>query len=448
MPGRIKSVAFTSPYDAEQQEIDRRRALAEALQAQGAQPLPTNRMAGRVAIPISPFEGAAKLAQGFSGAYQQNQATEMAKALRERQQGDRSADMGTLASMLRGAPATSEQIVDEQAAGGMGAPATINAPARPGGVDPAMLGQLRSPWGQNIGDQMLLEQMKPKKPVVVGRSLLDPTSGKVVGTDATWQAEQDMARKAKEAELKAKLADARVSREERAEAQRQLVQMQLEGRRELATMAAGMRQPQVPVAVMGPEGKAVYVSPDQAVGRQPAGGGRSGGMSATAQKELIETEEQMQGGQAALDLFKQAKALNDQAMGFTGAGALASAGTLLPDALRPNTVNATQNLDNILQTAALPQLKAIFGGMPTEGERKILLDVQGSSSKLASVRKEIFARAEKAIQARINFASEKAKRLREGTYFSGEGLPSISGAEYAGPERRAPADDPLGLRKK
>lgn len=112
-------------------------------------------------------------------------------------------------------------------------------------------------------------------------------------------------------------------------------------------------------------------------------------------------------------------------MGFTGAGALASAGSLLPEAVRPEAVDATQNLDNILQTAALPQLKAIFGGMPTEGERKILLDVQGSSSKSPAVRKDIFDRAEKAIQARLKFGADKVKRLREGTYFSGEGLPSI-----------------------
>ena len=148
-------------------------------------------------------------------------------------------------------------------------------------------------------------------------------------------------------------------------------------------------------------------------------------MTATAQRELIETEEQVQGGQAALQLFQQAKALNDKAMGFTGAGAVASAGTLLPGFLRPGTVDATQNLDNILQSAALPQLKAIFGGMPTEGERKILLDVQGSSSKSPQVRADIFKRAEEAIKRRMAFNAEKAKRLREGSYFTGDGLPSL-----------------------
>ena len=166
--------------------------------------------------------------------------------------------------------------------------------------------------------------------------------------------------------------------------------------------------------VRGEDGK--QVKPSQ---------GRVGPMTATAQRELIETEEGIQGGQAALGLFKQAKELNNKAMGFSGAGAVASAGSLLPAFLRPEAIDATQNLDNILQTAALPQLKAIFGGMPTEGERKILLDVQGSSSKPPAVRKEIFERAERAIQARLKFGVEKVKRLRDGTYFSGEGLPSL-----------------------
>ena len=168
MPG-IKKVSFTSPYGAEEAEIERRQRLAEILRQQGMQPLGPTETIGGWAVKKSPMEGLGRAAQQISGAYQENQATEMAKALRERQQGDRSADMGTLASMLRGAPATSEQIVDEQAAGGMGAPATINAPARPAGIDPAMLGQLRSPWGQNIGDQMLLEKIardmpKPQEP--------------------------------------------------------------------------------------------------------------------------------------------------------------------------------------------------------------------------------------------------------------------------------------------
>lgn len=196
----------------------------------------------------------------------------------------------------------------------------------------------------------------------------------------------------------------------------------------------------VPVSIML-NGKEVKIDArtGRVIGDAPVGA-RNRPMSATAQKELIETEEQVQGGQAALELLSQAKKINDSAMGFTGAGAIASAGSILPEAVRPNAVDATQNLDNILQSSALPQLKAIFGGMPTEGERKILLDVQGSSSKPAKVRKDIFARAEKAIQARLKFAEYKAKALRDGSYFSSPG---------AAPEQPTGAniDDILNLYK-
>jgi len=162
----------------------------------------------------------------------------------------------------------------------------------------------------------------------------------------------------------------------------------------------------------------------KAEGMTPASAsGRGTAMTATAQKELIQTDEEIQGADAALQLLKQASDINQKAMGFTGAGAVASIGTLLPQSMRPEMVDATQNLDNILQSSALPQLKSIFGGQPTEGERKILIDVQGSSSKPPAVRTEIFKRAETAVKARQKFAREKAAAIRNGTYFAGEAAP-------------------------
>lgn len=144
-------------------------------------------------------------------------------------------------------------------------------------------------------------------------------------------------------------------------------------------------------------------------------------MSATAQKELIQTEEELQGSQQAIQNLQNALAINDQAMGFTGAGALASAGSLLPESMRPKAVDATVDLDNLITGSALPQLKAIFGGMPTEGERKVLLEMQGSSSKTPSQRKGIFERAIQAAQNRIKFNTQKAQQLRSGQYFAGDG---------------------------
>ena len=149
----IKQVSFTGPYAEEEADILRRQRMAEMLQGEARTPLQTNRMAGRVVIPISPWEGAAKLAQGAMGGYQAEQAKAMARKLGERRQGDRTADMGALAAMLRGQPASPSPA--DELGGGPG------MPARPGGqIDPAMLGQLKSPEMQNMAMQMYMEQMK------------------------------------------------------------------------------------------------------------------------------------------------------------------------------------------------------------------------------------------------------------------------------------------------
>jgi hypothetical protein len=240
-------------------------------------------------------------------------------------------------------------------------------------------------------------------------------------TTAT-QARQE-AREQRAQELQLRLQDAQVSRQEQATARKELAQMQIDARRDLMQLTQANRpEPAVsPVTVME-GGKPVIkdARTGRVIGEAPAAGfGKP--MSSVAQKELIETDEQIQGGQAALDLFKQAQDINSKAMGFKGAGAVASVGSLLPESMRPASVDATNNLDNILQSAALPQLKAIFGGMPTEGERAILLDVQGSSSKSPAVRKAIFDRAETAIKNRLKFAQDKSKSLRTGNYFAGDG---------------------------
>lgn len=61
----------------------------------------------------------------------------------------------------------------------------------------------------------------------------------------------------------------------------------------------------------------------------------------------------------------------------------------------------TQQYTNIVQGSALQQLKAIFGGMPTEGERAVLMKLQASASYPADVRAAILQEAIAAAQARI-----------------------------------------------
>ena len=64
----MNAVSFTDPYAAEQAEIERRRRMAEMLQAQGAQGLGGTEVVGGWAIPRSPLEGLGKAGQQVSGA--------------------------------------------------------------------------------------------------------------------------------------------------------------------------------------------------------------------------------------------------------------------------------------------------------------------------------------------------------------------------------------------
>ena len=75
-----------------------------------------------------------------------------------------------------------------------------------------------------------------------------------------------------------------------------------------------------------------------------------------------------------------------------------------------------------MQQQVLPQLKSIFGSNPTEGERGIIMELQGSSSLPIKTRNSVIARAKQAAQRRLQFNEQKAKQLREGTYFGTEGM--------------------------
>ena len=246
---------------------------------------------------------------------------------------------------------------------------------------------------------------------------------------------QEMAFKQQEAEAKRQATESAAGMASADRLQREQAARQQQG--DMARLTASLRQPQqprqpqAPVSIVGPDGKALLVPPEQSYGKQPFAGSpgarQAKPMSATVQKELIQTEEEIEGARSAIGIIKQAETINEKAMGFTGAGAVASAGTLLPNALKPKPVDATINLDNLIQGSALPQLKSIFGGMPTEGERAILLELQGSSSKPASVRKDIFKRAIQAAERRVKFGSAKAKQLRAGSYFQEQAEPAATG---------------------
>ena len=152
------------------------------------------------------------------------------------------------------------------------------------------------------------------------------------------------------------------------------------------------------------------------------------GLSPTAQKELFEADEIAQSSQNAIGMLKEALNLNKQAYSGIGAKQRAVIRSNLPGSTPE--ADATINLDNLMTGQALESLKATFGGMPTEGERKILLDIQASADKTPIQREQILNRAIQAAQKRLKFSKNKGDSLRSGTYFT-EGVPVIESASPA-----------------
>lgn len=154
-------------------------------------------------------------------------------------------------------------------------------------------------------------------------------------------------------------------------------------------------------------------------------------LTATDKQAILSADEMVAANENALTAIDQAMALSDKA----NAGALADKrawlGNNLPDLMVPDVISspessaATTDMDNAIVGQALTSLKTIFGGNPTEGERKILLDLQGSSTMPASVRKNILERAKQMAERRLEFNRQRASELRGGTYYKpGSGLPA------------------------
>lgn len=137
-------------------------------------------------------------------------------------------------------------------------------------------------------------------------------------------------------------------------------------------------------------------------------------LSATDKKAIQEADQMVMASQQGLSMLNQAKTLNPKAAGGLGMGTLAEIFAQIGD----ETALNTRDLENVLQSNVLPQLKAIFGGAPTEGERQILLDLQGSARKTVEERRRIIDRSIAAANARIGFYRDQAADLRGGTYYS------------------------------
>jgi len=134
-------------------------------------------------------------------------------------------------------------------------------------------------------------------------------------------------------------------------------------------------------------------------------------MSPALQKEMASSEDEARAGAQSINTLK---ALQEQSKKAWGNALAPGASTYL--APFSKGAQDTVILDNMVKGEALNNLKSTFGGMPTEGERKILIEIQGSSSLPDAVRQDIYSRALKQISARTEYNRAKAQAISDGSY--------------------------------
>jgi hypothetical protein len=116
-------------------------------------------------------------------------------------------------------------------------------------------------------------------------------------------------------------------------------------------------------------------------------------LTANDQKELINAKKTIIAAPNAEKKIQEALGLNEQA--FSGSGIGLNAKTYL--ARKTGTFNETlantTKLSNITMRNVLNSLKTTFGGLPTEGERKVLIDVESAIGGTEEERRAVLEQA-------------------------------------------------------
>lgn len=264
----MKTVSFgnLTDYDAEAQQLEQRKKYAEALRAQGQQQLPGGQMVGNQFVATNPLNYLANALRQYSGTREIADAQAGERALNERKQAD-------LAEYLKSMPGaktgTTKQLVgDRPGAGSFEDVTTTTMPTAEDYMQWSMRGLQFGPQiaqlGGNMANQAQMRDFQNKQ------------------LEAQTMERQE-AREQRAQELIMRLEDSRLARDERAALQRELAQMQMEGRRELAQLTAGLAAANRPapaptLATVMRDGKPTVIDArtGQAIGEAPPKGSGEG----------------------------------------------------------------------------------------------------------------------------------------------------------------------------
>jgi hypothetical protein len=373
------SFNLPDPYEAQKADIARRQKYAEALQQQAFQPVEIQSYQG-IQAPIPVAAGLAKALQGLMGGYFAGQARDEARELRE---GDIKKGQ-EFAAALQGAktPEEREKLTLEALGGTMG--------QRAQGIAGPMLGL----------------------------------------TETRAEAERRRAATAEQREADRALRES-------------IALGQQENARLLAGVAAGSRADALEARREAEAGRREDRQRERER-RERESVERREQLTAPEQRQLFQQEDQISAGQSTLSLLAEARRLSGQFRGGAGAGMMAYAGSQARSAvgMAPSEEsNAIINYDNLVKEQALANLKTTFGGNPTEGERKVLLELQASSGKTPEQRADILDRAVKLAEDRIRGAEARAEAIRTRSYRQPGGQPAAP-TPPAAPQRPAAPQAP------
>ena len=272
---------------AEQDEIARRRRMADILRQQSAQP-EGQMVSGRFVAP-SITQRLAGLFNAYQGGQMDREATQQARDLAGRVDERRRTETTGIVDALRGNT-------------------NYTQAGMTGGLDSdeyRRIGTFANPdEALRLATSASSPEARAFVPTILGMQQQDKiTAEQRQAREAQMAADQAFRREQAEAQRQAQMQalaqraeDQRLMQTERFEAQRQLAAMQAQARQDAMRLAASMRpapQPQAPIAVLGDDGQPVLMRPDQAVGRRPASaaGGPAKPLPAAIQKMVQENIE-------------------------------------------------------------------------------------------------------------------------------------------------------------
>jgi len=143
-------------------------------------------------------------------------------------------------------------------------------------------------------------------------------------------------------------------------------------------------------------------------------------LTADDRAAIRKSQEAISAGKSLILNLKKAIDINEKAYSGFGAGVRRSIGRNLPIVGDSEGVKATTELENLMGKNALSQLKIIFGGSPTEGERELLLQLEGALSMSAGERKIIFENAMVAAVRKLKEYEDIIKQTKSGSMHRAE----------------------------